>query len=46
MNTQKNILKQLREALHRTLNDDQALRWIRRAPDLFRLIRVTDALVA
>ena len=33
-------------ALHRILNDDQALRWIRRNPDLFRLIRVTDALVA
>ena len=33
-------------SLHRTLNDDHALRWIRRTPDLFRLIRVTDALVA
>ena len=33
-------------ALHRSLNDQQALRWIRRNPDLFRLIRLTDQLVA
>ena len=33
-------------ALQRTLNDEEALRWIRRNPDLFRLIRVTDQLVA
>jgi len=33
-------------ALHRTLNDEEALRWIRRNPDLFRLIRITDQLVA
>ena len=32
--------------LHRRLNDEQALCWIRRNPDPFRLIRVTDALVA
>jgi len=33
-------------ALHRSLNDEEALRWIRRNPDLFRLIRITDQLVA
>jgi hypothetical protein len=33
-------------ALHRALNDDQAVRWIRRNPRLFQLLRVTDALVA
>jgi len=33
-------------ALHRKLNDDQALQWIRRNPGFFRLIRVTDTLVA
>ena len=33
-------------ALHRCLNDEQALRWIQRNPDLFRLIRITDQLVA
>jgi len=32
--------------LHRSLNDDQQIRWIRRNPDLFRLIRITDQLVA
>jgi len=32
--------------LHRCLNDEQAIRWIRRNPDLFRLIRLTDQLVA
>ena len=33
-------------ALHRYLNDEEAMRWIRRNPDLFRLIRFTDQLVA
>jgi len=33
-------------ALHRCLNDEDALRWFRRNPDLFRLIRITDQLVA
>ena len=33
-------------ALHRSLNDERAARWIRRNPDFFRLLRFTDALVA
>ncbi|HUS58508.1 MAG TPA: transposase [Planctomycetota bacterium] len=33
-------------ALHRALNDHQALGCIRRNPDLFRLIWITDQLVA
>ena len=33
-------------ALHRSLNDDQAVSWIRRNPDFYRLFRFTDALVA
>jgi len=33
-------------ALHRSLNDTQALRWMRRNPDFLRLIRITDQLVA
>ncbi|MDA1088590.1 MAG: IS701 family transposase [Verrucomicrobia bacterium] len=33
-------------ALHRRLNDEEALRWMRRHPDLFDLIRLTDQLVA
>jgi hypothetical protein len=33
-------------ALHRRHNDEAALRWMRRNPDLFRLIRLTDQLVA
>lgn len=33
-------------ALHRRHNDEAALRWIHRHPDLFRLIRLTDQLVA
>jgi hypothetical protein len=32
--------------LHRHLNDGEAFRWARRNPGLFRLIHVTDALVA
>ena len=33
-------------ALHRSLNDTQALRWMRRNPDFVRLITITDQLVA
>jgi len=32
-------------ALHRALNDEQALRWISRNRELFRLVGLTDALV-
>jgi len=33
-------------AIHRHLSDGQAFKWARKNPGLFRLIHVTDALVA